>query len=183
MWRALLFLALFCHAARAQPVSISAHDAALIELDWAAYFSQAEHAADTLLLYMPNDHTCASVIAAQLVPTDNTYRIYDWYYMPAGKTGISTRVSIVDMAAFARRAYDVGVWNGAPDCDTIWLRICMYVIADALKGISYPVGSALSTVKYGLMVSLSCDEATCSAAQLTEVLKVSPPNGVVDLIK
>lgn len=180
MWRWLLFAAVFCHAVRGEYLAVST-DGELVKLDAALYFSFADHASDYLPLYMPTKHTCQSVIDALYVDADNTYRIYEWYFETAGDTGISARVSIVDLAAFVAHALDVGVWDGGADCDTIWARLSVIVLRDLFSGISQPVGSPLVASSYGAVGGLYCDETPCSPAQLTEILKVSPPSALLTL--
>lgn len=180
MWRFLVLVALFCHVANAEYLAITT-DGALVRLDAALYFSFGEHASDYLSLYMPTRHTCQSIIDAQYVDTDDTYRIYDWYHEAAGDTGVSVRVSIVDLAVFVEHALDAGVWTGGANCDTVWTRISTVVLRDLFLGISQPIGSPLVSASYGITGGVYCDESPCSAAQLVEILKVSPPNQLLAL--
>lgn len=182
MVRALIFLALFCQCARAAYVAIALETGALVELDAAAYFSFASHEEDYAPLYMPAQGTCQRIIDAQLVQTDATYRIDDWYYMPAGNTGISTRVSIVDLELFVDHAHQIGVWDDVPDCDTIWDRIVANVLADVYASITWPVGSPLFSTNYGVQCALYCDNSVCTAAQLSAVLQVAPSRPPVRLL-
>lgn len=179
--RWLIFLVVFCQTARAAFVAVSAADGSLVELDASAYFSFSEHESNYLPLYMPARHTCEAIIDAQLVYTDMTYRIDDWYYMPAGTTEISVRVSIVDLAAFTAHAFETGVWSGQWDCDIIWQRLSATILRDLFVSITQPMGSLLTTTSYGMTGSLYCGDAVCAPVQLVEVLKVSPPNGVLSL--
>lgn len=183
MWRSLLFLAVFCHAASAAFIAITAESGQVVELDASAYFSFAENEHNYLPLYLPSQQTCQSIIDAQLVYTDMTYRIDDWYYMPAGNTGISVHVSIIDLNAFTQHAFEMGVWRGDADCDTIWQRLSSYILNELFASITQPIGSSLYTASHGLLAALYCDDTVCTPLQLIEVLKVSPPNGVLGLIK
>lgn len=183
MWRALIFLAVFCQIAQTAFVALSASTGALVEIDAAAYFSFAQHQADYLPMYLPARETCTQIFDAQFVQTDQTYRIDDWYYRPAAATEISSRVSIVDLEAFAARAYQVGVWTGAPDCDAVWTRLSALILSEVSSIVTQPIGSDLSATKYGITYSLYCGEAPCSPLLFTELLKVSPAPGVARLVK
>lgn len=145
------------------------------------YYSFASHADDYLPLYMPAQGTCQQIIDAQLVHTDMTYRIEDWYYMPAYTTGIDIRVSVTDLALFVSHAFDVGVWNGDFDCDAVWSRIGTLVLRELFSTINQPVGSPLTTTRHGLLGGLYCDNTPCSSAQLIEILKVTPANKIINL--
>ncbi len=180
MWRWLLFAALFCQIARAEYLAVTTNGE-LVKLDAALYFSFADHASDYLQLYMPTKNTCESIIDAQYVDTDDTYRIYDWYHETAGDTGVSVRVSILDLAAFVDHALDVGVWEGHPDCDTLWAQLSVVLLRDVIAGISQPIGTPLVTSAHGAMGGLYCDDTPCSSAQLIEVLKASPPSQLLSL--
>jgi hypothetical protein len=177
MWRLLIFFAVLCQS-DAVFVAVTT-SGVLVEIDAAAYFSYTQHQSDYVQMYLPAQETCMGIFDAQFVQSDSTYRIDDWYYKPVGTTGVSTHVSIVDLEAFAARAYQVGVWADAPDCNTIWTRISTLLLRDVFSSITLPVGSELATVKYGVLGAYYCEESVCTSAQLTEVLKVVRPNQIM----
>ena len=183
MLRWLIFVAVFCHAASASYVAISATDGSVIELDATAYFSFSQNQQNYLSLYMPAQNECQSIIDAQLVYSDMTYRIDDWYYKSIDPLGISIAVSIVDLAAFTTHAHQLGIWDGNPDCATIFTRISSNILNNAFSTIKDPVGSRLYAIQNGILVAFYCDEDICTPEQLIEVLKVSTSSQPLRLIK
>lgn len=183
MLRGLSLLVVFCHAVSATYVAISATDGHVIELDATAYFSFSQNKQDYVDLYMPALHGCQSIIDAQLVYSDNTYRIDDWYYKSIDPLGISISVSIVDLSTFTTHAHQLGIWDGDPDCQTIFTRISVNILNSAFSTIKDPIGSRLFAVQNGLLVAFYCDEEVCTPEQLIEVLKVSTSNQELRLVK
>lgn len=183
MLRGLAFLAFFCHVASASYVAISASDGSVVELDATAYFSFSQNQQDYLSLYMPARHACESIIDAQLVYSDMTYRIDDWYYKAIDPLGIAISVSIVDLSAFTTHAHQLGIWDGDPDCPTIFTRISSNILNTAFSTIKDPIGSRLFSVQNGLLVAFYCEEDVCTPEQLIEILKVSTSNQSLRLVK
>lgn len=183
MLRFLVLFALYLHAASAAYVAISAIDGTVIELDASMFYSFNDHRADFLPLYIPAKAECQQIIDAQLVYTDDTYRISDWFYsvvqtkydeeLQTARETISESVSIVDMDEFTRYAFQMGVWRDHPSCEEIWLRIRLQILQSLFNNIKYPIGSQLYGTFHGLFGAFHCDEDFCTAAQLTERLRAS----------
>lgn len=183
MIRYIFLFAICLHVVGAAYVAISATDGSVIELDASMFYSFNDHRADFLSLYIPARGECQQIIDAQLVYTDNTYRISEWYYSVVStkydeetqttRESISESVSIVDLDEFTRYAFQVGVWNDQPSCETIWERISVLLIRDLFNQVKYPIGSELYATHHGLFAAFHCDDGFCTAQELTKRLQVS----------
>ncbi len=192
MIRLLLFISLI-YSVSAAFVAISATDGTVVELDASAFFAFNDNRADYLSLYMPAIGECQQIIDAQLVHTDNTYRINDWFYVVvatqfdeeagAMRESITESISVMDLDEFTRYAFQVGVWNDDPSCGEIWTRLSLLVIDKVFSQVKNPIGSPLYTTQHGLFAAFYCGEDFCTAAQLTEKLKISNNIKSLKLIK
>lgn len=177
-----LFVVLFT-TANAVYVAVSKTDGGVVELDASMYYSFNDHRSEYLSLYMPFAKECQEIIDAQLVHTDGTYRINDWFYKTMSTRydeeqqrhvdSISVSVSVVDLDAFTRYAFALGIWDDNPSCELLRSRINEIILRDLFNQVKYPVGSLLTTTQHGLFAAFHCNGEFCTAAQLTETLRVS----------
>ncbi len=141
-----------------------------------------------LLLHVPvknpaGENVCTDVIDVQYSDITQTYMINYWQRPQMDHAeSVEGQASITDLQKFIVYARSLGVWDGDPDCDTIYERLLSKIIMPVYKrNLFLSTPNAMSVEENGLTTTFSCNGVVCTSEDIIRARQLS--GGLIERVR